>query len=59
MRHSRIIRQRRRATTGRRQGAEVLPLDPRDPEIARAKQVQRRRVHPAHNPTAAQRLLES
>jgi hypothetical protein len=46
MQQSRIIKQRRRATTGRRQGPGVQPLDPRDPEILRAKQVQRRHANP-------------
>jgi hypothetical protein len=54
MRQSRIIRQRRRATTGRRQVAGVQPLDPRDPEVIRAKQVQRRaRAIEVATPSAA------
>ena len=40
----RITRQRRTAGTGRHGRAEPpLPLDPRDPDITRAKQLQRKR----------------
>jgi hypothetical protein len=47
MRQVRITKQRRTADTGwRRRQEPLLPLDPRDPEVTRAKQPQRRRVHP-------------
>jgi hypothetical protein len=43
----RITRQRRTADTHwRRQRDLPLPLDPRDPEIVRVKQLQRRRGYP-------------
>jgi hypothetical protein len=37
----RITKQRHAARAGRRGQAEPLPLDPRDPDITRAKQLQR------------------
>ncbi len=44
----RITKQRRTASTRRRgQGEPLLPLDPRDPDITRAKQLQRRPRRPA------------
>ncbi len=44
----RITKQRRTASVGRRGQAEpLLPLDPRDPGITRAKQLQRRPRRPA------------
>jgi hypothetical protein len=40
----RITKQRRPAEIARRRRREwVLPLDPRDPEVTRAKQLQRQR----------------
>jgi hypothetical protein len=46
MRQVRITKQRRMADTGwRRRREPVLPLDARDAEVTRAKQLQRRRVH--------------
>ena len=39
----RITKQRRMADTRQRRQAEPLPLDPRDPDITRAKQLQRKR----------------
>jgi hypothetical protein len=43
----RITKQRRTADTSwRRQREPVLPLDPRDPEITHAKQLQRQRAEP-------------
>jgi len=40
----RITKQRRTAGTGQQRQAEPpLPLDPRDPDITRAKQLQRKR----------------
>ena len=39
----RITKQRRTADTRQRRQAEPLPLDPRDPDITRAKQLQRKR----------------
>jgi hypothetical protein len=38
----RITRPRRTASARRHAQAELLPLDPRDPDITRAKQLQRR-----------------
>jgi hypothetical protein len=47
MRQVRITKQRRMADTAwPRRWEPVLPLDPRDSEVTRAKQLQRRRVHP-------------
>jgi hypothetical protein len=44
----RITKQRRTASAGRRGQVEpLLPLDPRDPGITRAKQLQRRPRRPA------------
>lgn len=44
----RITKPRRTASTGRRGQVEPpLPLDPRDPDITRAKQLQRRSRRPA------------
>jgi hypothetical protein len=45
MRQVRITKQRRVADTGWRRRREPVPLDPRDAEVTRAKQLQRRRVH--------------
>jgi hypothetical protein len=43
----RITRQRRRASARRHGEVEPLPLDPRDPDITRAKQLQRRPGQPS------------
>jgi hypothetical protein len=44
MRQVRITKQRRTADARwRRRREPLLPLDPRDPEVTRAKQLQRRR----------------
>jgi hypothetical protein len=47
MRQMRITKQRRSADTAwcRRQ-EPLLPLDPRDPEVIRARRLQRQRRHP-------------
>jgi hypothetical protein len=43
MSQKRITRQRRTASAGRREQVEPeLPLDPRDPDIVRVKQLRRR-----------------
>jgi hypothetical protein len=43
----RITKQRRTADTRwRRQRDPLLPLDPRDPDVTRAKQLQRKRGYP-------------
>jgi hypothetical protein len=47
MRQVRIDRQRRAADTRwRRRREQVLPMDPRDPDVTRAKQLRRQRGHP-------------
>jgi hypothetical protein len=47
MRQMQITKQRRPADTAwRRRQEPLLPLDPRDPEVIRAKQLQRQRRHP-------------
>jgi hypothetical protein len=43
----RITKQRQTARAGRCGQAEPLPLDPRDPDITRAKQLQRQPRRPA------------
>jgi len=44
----RITKQRRAASAGRRgQPESLLPLDPRDPDITRAKQLQRQPRRPS------------
>ena len=48
MQQVRITRQHRTASARRRDEAEqILPLDPRDPDIIRAKQAQRRPRQPS------------
>jgi hypothetical protein len=46
----RITRQRRPASVRRPGQVELLPLDPRDPDITRAKQLQRRPRKPSPPP---------
>jgi hypothetical protein len=42
MRLAQIQRNRKKADRGGRERLEVLPMDPRDPAIVRAKELQRR-----------------
>ena len=54
----RITKPRRTASAGRRGQAEPpLPLDPRDPDITRAKQLQRRSRRPAGTRSCEDDLL--